>query len=59
MVDLDGQYSVRADVDTSKLPDRVKQKPGVTYTNMNNEKYVDAAVVTAMRDLVTKAINTR
>jgi iron(III) transport system substrate-binding protein len=59
MVDLDGQYSIRTDVDTSKLPDRVKQRSGVTYSNMNNERYVDAGVVKAMRDLVTKAVNDR
>jgi iron(III) transport system substrate-binding protein len=59
MVDLDGQYSIHTGVDVSKLADRVKQKPGVKYTNVNSESIADPEIVKNMRDLVTKALGQR
>ena len=56
MVDATGLFSVRLDVDTSKLPDRVRQKPGVKYTNANNEALNGTDLAKAMRDNVTAAI---
>jgi ABC-type Fe3+ transport system substrate-binding protein len=56
MVDATGLFSTRVDVDTSKLPDRVKQKDGVKYTNANDENLNGTEMTKAMRDNVTAAI---
>jgi iron(III) transport system substrate-binding protein len=56
MVDATGLFSTRVDVDTSKLPDRVKQKVGVKYTNANDENLNGTELTKAMRDNVTAAI---
>jgi iron(III) transport system substrate-binding protein len=57
MVDIEGLFSVRADVDESRLPARVKQVPGVKYTNANSETLAATDLAKSMRDLVTKAID--
>jgi iron(III) transport system substrate-binding protein len=56
LVDVNGQFSMRTDVDQSKLPARLKQQPGVVYKNVNNEASASAEVSAQMRDVVTKAI---
>ena len=56
MVDATGLFSTRVDVDTSKLPDRVKQKVGVKYTNANDENLNGTELTKAMRDNVTAAL---
>jgi iron(III) transport system substrate-binding protein len=57
MVDIEGLFSVRTDVDESRLPARVKQVPGVKYTNANSETLAATDIAKSMRDLVTKAID--
>jgi iron(III) transport system substrate-binding protein len=56
MVDATGLFSTRVDVDTSKLPDRIRQQPGVKYTNANDENLNGADMTKAMRDNVTAAL---
>jgi iron(III) transport system substrate-binding protein len=54
LVDVNEQFSMRTDVNQSKLPDRLKQQPGVIYKNVNTE--AAGRLAGQMRDLVTKAI---
>jgi hypothetical protein len=56
MVDATGLFSVRVDVDTSKLPERIRQKPGVKYTVANDENLAAADLTKAMRDNVSAAL---
>lgn len=56
MVDATGLFSTRVDVDTSKLPERIRQKPGVKYTNANDENLAGPELTKAMRDNVSAAI---
>jgi iron(III) transport system substrate-binding protein len=56
MVDATGLFSTRVDVDTSKLPERVRQQPGVKYTNANDEALIRPEVTKAMRDLVAATL---
>ncbi len=56
LVNVNGQFSMRNDVDQSKLPDRLKQQAGVVYKNVNNETSASAEMAQQMRDVVTKAI---
>jgi ABC-type Fe3+ transport system substrate-binding protein len=56
MIDIGSLFSTRVDVDTSSLSDRVRQKPGVIYTNANNEGLNAGNLAKDMRDLVTATI---
>lgn len=56
LVDVNGQFSLRTDVDQNHLPERLKQKPGVVYKNVNNEASAGADIAQQMRDIVTRAI---
>ena len=56
MVDATGLFSTRVDVDTSKLPERIRQKPGVKYTAANDENLAAAELTKGMRDNVSAAL---
>lgn len=50
MVDIIKNVSARSDVDMSKLPTWNVPQPGVTYENLNDERYTATESVKAMRD---------
>jgi ABC-type Fe3+ transport system substrate-binding protein len=54
MIDTTKTVSARTDVDMSKLPDWNIPQPGVTYQNLNDERYTATASVQAMRDDLAK-----
>jgi hypothetical protein len=56
MVDATSLFSIRVDVDTSKLSSRVRQAPGVKLTNANDEALNNTELTRQMRELVSKAI---
>jgi iron(III) transport system substrate-binding protein len=56
MVDVVKVFSVRTDVDQSALNARVKQIPGVRYTNANVEGFSSPENAKAMRDNVAAAM---
>lgn len=56
MVNVMQVFSTRTDVDQSALSERVKQVPGVRYTNANIEGFSSAENAKAMRDNVAAAL---
>jgi iron(III) transport system substrate-binding protein len=54
MIDTTKQVSARTDVDMSKLPDWNIPQPGVTYQNLNDERFTATPAVQAMRDEMNK-----
>jgi hypothetical protein len=54
LVDNLRTVSARTDVDMSKLPDWNIPQPGVTYQNLNDERFTATASVNAMRDDINK-----
>jgi iron(III) transport system substrate-binding protein len=54
LVDFTKAVSARTDVDMSKLPDWNIPQPGITYQNLNDERYTATASVQAMRDDLNK-----
>jgi iron(III) transport system substrate-binding protein len=59
MIDATGLFSTRTAVDNSKLPERLRQKPGVKYTNANDEALIQPPVTKAMRDDVAATLTAK